>query len=166
MNRKLPAEAFQFYLGLGIDRSYQKVAEHFRVAKGTVTALARKDDWQTRLAKVEREARNRADEKAVETMDARILIVDDDRRIRDMLQRSFVADGYRVDLADTAEKGLESVRTMAPDVVVLDVGLPLMDGFEACRRIRREGHRLCRSAGAHRALDIRRGRRRHRARQL
>jgi two-component system response regulator MprA len=73
-------------------------------------------------------------------MDIRVLIIDDDRAIRQMLERSFAADGYRVDSADTAEAGLAAVRALAPDVVVLDVGLPLMDGIEACRRIRREGH--------------------------
>lgn len=78
----------------------------------------------------------------MESMDARILIVDDDRRIRDMLLRNFVADGYRVDAADSAESGLAALRTNVPDIVVLDVGLPMMDGFEACRRIRREGHNV------------------------
>ena len=69
MNRKLPPESFDFYVALGLGRSYQQVAEHFGVSKGTVTALAQKDDWQNRLAKVEREARSRADEKAVETLE-------------------------------------------------------------------------------------------------
>lgn len=72
-------------------------------------------------------------------MDVRVLVVDDDRKIREMLQRNLSADGYRVDVADSAELGLQLLRSLAPQIVVLDVGLPGMDGYEACRRIRREG---------------------------
>lgn len=73
-------------------------------------------------------------------MDSRVLIIEDDRRIRDMLERSFAADGYRVGAVDSAEAGLAAIRSTPPHVVVLDIGLPGMDGIEACRRIRREGH--------------------------
>ena len=69
MKRKLPPEAFDIYVGLGIGRGYQAVANHYGVSKGTVTALAKRDDWQSRLVRAEREARNRADEKAVETLE-------------------------------------------------------------------------------------------------
>ena len=68
MKRKLPVEAFEVYVGQGIGRSYQAVADHYSVSKGTVTALAKKDDWQARLVKVEQKARSRSDEKAVETL--------------------------------------------------------------------------------------------------
>jgi hypothetical protein len=69
VRRKLPAEAFDVYVGLGIGRSYQQVAQHYGVSKGTVTAMAKKDDWQRRLVRVEEKARSRADEKAVETLE-------------------------------------------------------------------------------------------------
>ena len=70
MKRKLPPEdAFTFYLGLGLGRSYQAVADHFEASKGAVTALAKKEGWQARLAKIEREARGKADEKAVESLE-------------------------------------------------------------------------------------------------
>ena len=69
MKRKLPSEAFEFYVGLGIGRGYQGVASHYEVSKGAVTALAKKDNWQERLARIERDARSRSDEKAVETLE-------------------------------------------------------------------------------------------------
>ena len=69
MKRKLPPEAFDFYVSLGIDRSYQAVATHYGSSKGAVTALAKRDDWQHRLVTVEEKARSRANEKAVETLE-------------------------------------------------------------------------------------------------
>ena len=69
MRRKIPHDAFDFYVGLGVGRSYQAVAEQFGASKGAVTARAAKEDWQGRLAKIEREARSKADEKAVESLE-------------------------------------------------------------------------------------------------
>jgi formate dehydrogenase maturation protein FdhE len=69
VKRKLPPEAFDFYVGMGIGRSYQAVADQYDASKGAVTALAKRDDWQDRLAKIEHEARHKADEKAVETLE-------------------------------------------------------------------------------------------------
>lgn len=70
MRRKLPPEdAFQFYVELGLERSYRAVAEHYGASKGAVTALAGRENWQNRLAKVEAEARAKSNEKAVETLE-------------------------------------------------------------------------------------------------
>jgi hypothetical protein len=69
VSRKLPPESFDFYVALGFGRSYKQVADHFGVSKGTVTALAQRDDWQARLTKLEQQARSRAEEKAVETLE-------------------------------------------------------------------------------------------------
>ena len=69
MKRKLPPEAFDFYTGLGIGRSYAAVAKNFDVSKGTVTALAKRDDWQSRLEKIEAEARAKSNGKAIETLE-------------------------------------------------------------------------------------------------
>jgi hypothetical protein len=65
VRRKLPPESFDLYVGLGIGRSYQQVARQYQVSKGTVTALAVKDNWQDRLAEVERRARDQG--KGIET---------------------------------------------------------------------------------------------------
>jgi hypothetical protein len=70
MSRKLPPEAFDFYLELGLDRSYREVADHFGVSKVSVAARAKKENWQGRLREVEKEAHRRAEEKAVAAMEA------------------------------------------------------------------------------------------------
>ncbi len=66
----------------------------------------------------------------------RILVVDDDPRIRDILRRQLAYEGYQVDLASDAREAFEHLSTSTPDLVVLDVMLPGIDGVEICRRIR------------------------------
>ena len=70
MNRKLPPEAFDHYLELGVDRSYQAVAERYGVSKVAVVQRAKRDRWQERLRELEKKAREQADKKAVETLEA------------------------------------------------------------------------------------------------
>jgi DNA-binding response OmpR family regulator len=65
-----------------------------------------------------------------------ILVVDDEPNIADLVDLYLARDGYRVMKAATGEAGLEAVRTHRPRLVVLDVGLPDMDGLEVCRRLR------------------------------
>lgn len=72
----------------------------------------------------------------------RLLVVDDDRALRDVLRRSLTLAGYEVRLADTGAAALADVSGGVPDAVVLDVGLPDIDGLEVCRLLRREGNRV------------------------
>jgi DNA-binding response OmpR family regulator len=67
----------------------------------------------------------------------RLLVVDDDRSIREIMQVSLQEEGYIVDTANDAEEALEAIRRNAPDLLVLDVMLPGKDGFELAREIRR-----------------------------
>ena len=69
MNRKLPPDAFSFYFSLGPGRSYQAVADEYEVSKRAVSNLAERENWQARLVELERKARDKADEKALETLD-------------------------------------------------------------------------------------------------
>jgi len=71
----------------------------------------------------------------------RILVVDDDRAVRDALRRALTLAGYEVQSAEDGEQALEAVVQAIPDAVVLDVGLPGIDGLEVCRRLRRLGNR-------------------------
>ena len=66
----------------------------------------------------------------------RVLVVDDDASVLSALQRSLAAEGYDVDTADTGVAALALARERNPDLVVLDVMLPGMNGFEVCRRLR------------------------------
>ena len=72
----------------------------------------------------------------------RILVVDDDRSLRDALRRALTLAGYEVDLAETGQEGLTRIAADAPDAVVLDVGMPGIDGLEVCRRLRNAGNRV------------------------
>jgi two-component system response regulator MprA len=72
----------------------------------------------------------------------RILVVDDDRALRDALRRVLTLASYEVQCAADGEQAIEQVVQAVPDAVVLDVGLPGIDGLEVCRRLRRLGNRV------------------------
>lgn len=69
-------------------------------------------------------------------MSARILVIEDEERIRGFLQRGLGLEGYKVDAAADGATGLELARENPPDLVLLDLMLPGMDGLEVCRRMR------------------------------
>ncbi|MGI8945457.1 MAG: response regulator transcription factor [Thermoleophilaceae bacterium] len=69
----------------------------------------------------------------------RVLVVEDDQDIALVLRRSLDMEGYEVRLARDGEQALEESSVFEPDAVVLDLGLPKLDGVEVCRRLRREG---------------------------
>jgi two-component system OmpR family response regulator len=69
---------------------------------------------------------------------ARLVLVDDDANLRHTLGYTLRQEGFEVFAAEDGERGLEAFRQGRPDIVVLDVMLPRLDGFEVCRRIRRE----------------------------
>jgi len=70
MRRRIPADAFDYYHGLGPGRSYAAVARHFKVSVRGVTKRALKDGWQERIARIEAAAREKADQKAAESLEA------------------------------------------------------------------------------------------------
>jgi len=70
---------------------------------------------------------------------ARVLVVEDDADIAGVLRRSLGMDGYEVRLAEDGEEALREAGVFEPDAVVLDLGLPRMDGVEVCRRLRADG---------------------------
>lgn len=72
-------------------------------------------------------------------MEKTILIVEDDIGIRVILQDTLASQGYDVVTAENGIKGLELAKQLRPDLVILDVMLPMMDGYEICKRIRMEG---------------------------
>ncbi|MGN2635886.1 response regulator transcription factor [Nocardia takedensis] len=72
----------------------------------------------------------------------RILVVDDDRAVRESLRRSLTFNGYSVDLAVDGVDALEKATAQRPDALVLDVMMPRLDGLEVCRRLRSTGDDL------------------------
>jgi len=70
-----------------------------------------------------------------------VLVVEDDAAVRDSLIRALGQDGYAVETASNGHQALSAVATREPDVVVLDVGLPGLDGLAVCRRYRADGRR-------------------------
>ncbi len=71
-------------------------------------------------------------------MSARILIVEDDPSIGKLLRRALILEGYDVTLLTSGSEGLQAFRDFQPDLMILDLMLPGMDGIEVCKRIREE----------------------------
>ncbi|MFI5009425.1 MAG: response regulator transcription factor [Solirubrobacterales bacterium] len=71
-----------------------------------------------------------------------ILVVDDDRAVREALRRALTLGGYEVQIAEDGTQCLDMVAQGVPDAVVLDVGMPGVDGLEVCRRLRQLENRV------------------------
>jgi two-component system response regulator MprA len=69
----------------------------------------------------------------------RVLVVDDELAVRTSLQRALGLERYEVDLAQDGREALDRVAAARYDAIVLDVSMPLLDGLEACRRMRAAG---------------------------
>jgi two-component system, OmpR family, response regulator MprA len=69
----------------------------------------------------------------------RVLVVEDDVDIAGVLRRSLDKEGYEVRIAADGEAALDEAGLFEPDAVVLDLGLPKLDGVEVCRRLRQDG---------------------------
>src|SRR6266567_2417935 len=72
-------------------------------------------------------------------MNSHILIVDDDNRVTSALRRTLAYEGYQVSTAANGEAALAAARSRPPDIVILDLMLPGIDGLEVCRRLRASG---------------------------
>ncbi|MBP3962217.1 response regulator transcription factor [Paenibacillus lignilyticus] len=72
-------------------------------------------------------------------MRAHILVVDDDDKITSLLRRSLAFEGYEVATASNGHEGLKQMLVSDPDLLILDVMMPQLDGWEVCRRVREGG---------------------------
>lgn len=71
----------------------------------------------------------------------RILIAEDDRSIRDAVRRALILAGYEAEGVEDGQAALDRITESAPDALVLDIGMPKVDGLEVCRRVRQAGDR-------------------------
>ncbi|MEY4224152.1 MAG: hypothetical protein RIS33_1086, partial [Actinomycetota bacterium] len=73
---------------------------------------------------------------------ARILVADDDKSVRESLVRALTLEGYSVVAANDGAKALDLVKSERPDVLVLDLMMPAVDGLTVCRVLRAEKNRV------------------------
>ena len=71
-----------------------------------------------------------------------ILVVEDDRIVQKALRRLFEYEGYRVEVCGDGQSALDAFRAVTPNAVILDLGLPVVSGWDVCREIRRESTSL------------------------
>ena len=69
---------------------------------------------------------------------ATILIVEDNELNRDMLSRRLMKKGYQIVFAEDGAEGLEKIGVLKPDLVLMDIGLPIMDGWEATKKAKQD----------------------------
>ena len=71
----------------------------------------------------------------------RVLVVEDDHGVRESLRRALTLNGYEVISAEDGQAGLFKAEAEVPDVIVLDIGMPDIDGLQVCRTLRKGGNR-------------------------
>ncbi|SKC88419.1 response regulator YycF [Maledivibacter halophilus] len=69
-------------------------------------------------------------------MDRKVLVVDDEKPISDIIKFNLVKEGFEVDVAFDGEEALKKVYQFQPDLILLDLMLPKLDGFQVCRKVR------------------------------
>ncbi|MGW0580606.1 response regulator, partial [Streptomyces sp. NPDC002920] len=71
-------------------------------------------------------------------MCAHVLVAEDDRMQAELIRRSLLADGHTATVVHDGPAAVEAARRLEPDLVVLDLMLPVLDGIAVCRALRRE----------------------------
>jgi two-component system, OmpR family, response regulator MprA len=79
--------------------------------------------------------------RADEEVAMRVLVIEDDDAVRSALRRALLLGGYEIITAQNGQEGLLQAETTVPDAIILDLGLPDIDGMEVCRRLRASENR-------------------------
>jgi DNA-binding response OmpR family regulator len=74
---------------------------------------------------------------AEKTMPTKILAIDDDAAMTELLTLLLKSHGFEVTTANSSEKGIDLIRKIRPDIILLDLMMPQMDGWETCKKIRK-----------------------------
>ena len=114
MTRKIPPEAFEYYVGLGQDRSYRTVAEHYSVTTRAIAKCAARENWVERLEKIEAEGRSSADAKLASKVE---------KRQEERLDAS----------GEMEDRHLKTVKAMHARALTALKQYPLNSGMEAMR---------------------------------
>ena len=123
-------------LGIGLSVVKRLVEMHDGVVVARSAGLGQGSAFEIRLPLVERPSGEAAESGKLHPTRSRLLIVDDNRDAADSLALLLELEGHEVSAVYTAEAALEQARKFNPSVVLLDIGLPEMDGYEVARRMR------------------------------
>jgi two-component system, sensor histidine kinase len=133
-----PLDRSQGGLGIGLTLVKRLAELHGGKASAESEGPGKGSTFTVRLPAIERPAMTHpsSTRKATEPRD--VLIVEDNDDARETLRRMLELDGHRVRVAADGLAGLEAVNADVPEIALIDVGLPRMDGYELARRIRTE----------------------------
>lgn len=129
-------------LGIGLTLAQKLVEMHGGVVAASSEGLGRGSTFSVCLP-LDQEATAPASRSrpialpAPESPDARVLVIDDNVDARETLRSLLEAYGYAVEVAATGEEGLRLLASVRPDVAIVDIGLPGVDGFEVACRVRK-----------------------------
>ena len=127
-------------LGVGLTLAKAVVEQHGGTLDARSEGRGQGSEFVVRLPITNEEPKQRevfSDEPGL-TIQRRVLIVEDRREIAKALTRLLEANGHTTHIAYDGQQGVEAAREFRPDIVLVDVGLPVLDGYETCRRIRSE----------------------------
>jgi CheY-like chemotaxis protein len=147
-------------LGIGLSVVRRMVEMHGGEITATSAGLGQGSTFRIRLPLVAAPAAAESDSEAVATKPVRVLVVDDNHDAADSLAELLTLDGHVTETVYGPREALERAAEFAADVVLLDIGLPEMDGYEVARRLRAAGRTalLVALTGYGQADDVRRAR--------
>jgi signal transduction histidine kinase len=132
-----PLDRSQGGLGIGLTLVRRLAELHGGSAEGESDGPGRGSVFTVRLPAIEAPVAARAKPNAAAPVRSRdVLIVEDNPDARDTLQRMLALEGHRVRVAEDGVAALETVRAALPEIALIDIGLPRMDGYELARQIR------------------------------
>ncbi len=128
-------------LGLAISRRFCQlmngdITVHSEPGKGTKFTMRLPVEVVPRASEVQADPEALRVTESLPASAAVVLVIDDDPMVADLLRRTLVKDGYRVEYAENGEKGLELARQLRPDAITLDVMMPGMDGWQVMTHLK------------------------------